>query len=326
MDRRFDAAIEKVREGSNFIVVSHVNPEGDALGSLLGLTLALRLAGKSVTAYMEDNLPDILEFLPGSDTLTDSRDGKGPFDATIAVDCGQKDRLGASLNLGPETGTLINIDHHGTNDEFGDINVVEPEASSAGEMVYDFLVAAGLEINKDIATCLYVAISTDTGSFRYSSAKSETFRKAGELVALGADPWDVASHVYENHPENKLKLFSMVLGTLEVVTCDTFKVATMYVTLDMFERAGADKDLSEGFVNYARAVTGVEVGLLFRENSSGVYKVSMRSRGLIDVAEIAQRFGGGGHKNAAGFQISGELSEVRTRLKDILSGLETVDN
>ncbi len=320
MDRRFDAAIEKMRAGKNFIVTSHVNPEGDALGSLLGLTLALRLAGKKVTACMEDNVPDLLKFLPGSDTLTGSIDGAGPFDATFAVDCGQKDRLAAPLGSPAETGTLINIDHHGTNDEFGDINIVEAEASSAGELVYDFIMAAGLEINKDIATCLYVAISTDTGSFRYSSSKPDTFRKAGELVALGADPWDVASHVYENHPENKLKLFSKVLGTLEVISCDTFKAATMYVTLEMFDSVGADKDLAEGFVNYARGVTGVEVGLMFRESGPGEYKVSMRSRGLIDVAEIAQRFGGGGHKNAAGFKISGELPEVRERLKAVLSG------
>ena len=322
MDRRFDAAIEKMRAGENFIVTAHVNPEGDALGSLLGLTLALRLAGKTVTACMEDTVPDILKFLPGSGTLVDKLDGGDAFDATFAVDCGQKDRLAASLDNCAKIGTLINIDHHGTNDKFGDINVVEPEASSAGEMVYDFLKAAGLEINKDIATCLYVAISTDTGSFRYSSSKPETFRKAGELVALGADPWDVASRVYENHPEKKLKLFSKVLGTLEVFSCGSFNVAMLYVTLEMFESVGADKDLSEGFVNYARGVTGVQVGLMFRESGPGEFKISMRSRGLIDVAEIAQRFGGGGHKNAAGCKISGELEEVRERLKAVLSGKE----
>lgn len=322
MDRRFDAAIEKIRAGENFIVTSHVNPEGDALGSLLGLTLALRLAGKNVTACMEDKVPDLLKFLPGSDTLTGSLDGAASYDATFAVDCGQMDRLGAPLSRCAEIGTLINIDHHRTNDEFGDINIIEAEASSAGEMVYDLIKAAGLEMDKDIATCLYVAISTDTGSFRYSSSKPDTFRKAGELVALGADPWDVASHVYENHPETKLKLFSKVLGTLDVVQCDSFKVATMYVTLEMFESVGADKDLAEGFVNYARAVTGVEVGLLFRESEPGKYKVSMRSRGLIDVAEIAQRFGGGGHRNAAGFKINGELTEVRERLKAVLSGTQ----
>lgn len=321
MDNRFTEVIERIKRGKRFLVVSHVNPEGDAIGSLLGLALALRSLGKDVTPYLEDPVPDVFQFLPGASTITHSLDGLGPFDATFAVDCGKKDRLGDGFIRLPEPGEIINIDHHTTNDRFGGINVIVADASATGEVIFDLCKAAGIEVTKEIAVNLYVAIHTDTGSFRYSSSTPESFLKAGELVTLGADPWEIATRVYENHPENKFKLLAMVLSTLDVINPGdgaAGKIATLTVTRDMFRSTGADKDLADGFVNYARGISGVEVGMIFRETGEDEYKVSLRSKGDTDVAEVAQAFGGGGHSHAAGFSITGPLEEVRTKVVDVI--------
>jgi len=327
MDRRFDEAIEVTRTGGRFLVVSHVSPEGDAIGSLLGLALALRSTGAEVTAYLEDPIPDVFAFLPGASTVVHDLDGAGPFDATFAVDCGQKDRLGKGFVHLAEPGRIINIDHHATNDRFGEVNVIEPEASAAGELVYDFCMAAGIDITPEIAENLYVAIHTDTGSFRYSSATAEAFIKAGDLVKRGAEPWKIASLVYENLPERKYKLLAMVLATLDVINIQGssgIKIATLAVTLDMFKQAGAEKDMADGFVNYARGIEGVQVGILFREAAPGTYKISMRSKGAVDVAELTKSFGGGGHRNAAGCSVKGSLEEVKaTIIKAIMAALSS---
>ncbi len=319
MDKNiFAKAIETIRKGGKFLVVSHVNPEGDAVGSLLGMALALRAAGKDVTAYLEDQVPTVFRFLPGADTVVHSLEGTGQFDITIAVDCGQKDRLGRDFMALIDPGVVINLDHHMTNTGFGDINIIMPEASAAGEVIYDLLKAASMEITKEVAINLYAAIHTDTGSFRYSSSTPEAFMKAGELVRLGAEPWQVAMQVYENYPAKKYKLLGMVLSTLEITEISSgarpVRVAAMVLTLDMLRKAGADNDLADGFVNYARGIEGVEAGVLFREARSGEYKISMRSKAELNVAAVAGTFGGGGHSHAAGCTIRGTLDEVKERL------------
>ena len=313
MQNKYADAVKVIKEGKRFLVISHLNPEGDAIGSLLGLTLALRAEGKECVAYLEDELPEMFDFLPGSETIVHTLEGQQAFDATIAVDCGQKERLGDGFNSFSGCGTLINIDHHTTNDSFGDFNVIDGSASAAGEMVYDLIGEANLDIDKAIATNLYVAIHTDTGSFRYSSSTSGAFKKAGELVACGADPWEVSTHVYENLPYKRFLLLGLVLSTMKLVKLNGVKVATLLVTDLMMKETGAGRDLSDGFVNYARSVEGVEVGMLFRESDTNgdPYKVSLRSKGKVDVAAIAARFKGGGHKNAAGCTIDGTLEEVQ---------------
>jgi len=326
MDKRFDKAVEEIRKGKKFLVVSHVSPEGDAVGSLLGVALALRSIGKDATAYLEDPVPDLFKFLPGAETVVHSLEGAGPFDATFAVDCGQRERLGKGFVNLKAPGRVVNIDHHATNDCFGDVNVIVPDASAAGELVYDLCKAADIHINRDIAVNLYVAIHTDTGSFRYSSATADAFIKAGELVRLGAEPWDISRRVYENHPARKYKLLGMVLSTLEIIEAANNgaegsgipRIATLVVTKDMFRQTGAEKDQADGFVNYARGIEGVDVGVLFRETGQEEYKVSMRSKGDVDVAEISQGFGGGGHRNAAGFTMKGSLDFVKTEVVAII--------
>ena len=321
MGKVYTEAVARVRLAKRFLVVSHVNPEGDAVGSLLGAALGLRSMGKDVTAFLEDPLPELFGFLPGADTVVHSLDGLAPFDVTIAVDCGEKDRLGAGFMAFDEPGMIINIDHHATNDRFGEVNVIDPDASAAGEMVFDFLKAAGVELDADMATNLYVAIHTDTGSFRYNSSTPSAFKAAGELVALGADPWEVSNRVYENMPLKKFQLLGKVLTTLEVIDDGPFKVATLFLSQDMMQSVGAGKEHADGFVNYARSVEGVEVGLLISETASGSCKVSLRGAGSVDVAAIAQRFGGGGHRNAAGFAMDGSYEEVRRTVADALKGI-----
>ena len=318
MDRRFDKAIEVMKKGKRFLVVSHVSPEGDAVGSLLGVALALRSIGKEAVAYLEDPVPELFTFLPGAETVVHDLDGAGAFDATFAVDCGQKERLGKGFVELKGPGTIVNIDHHATNDSFGDVNVIVPDASAAGELVYDLVKAAGIKITKDIAVNLYVAIHTDTGSFRYSSSTAESFIKAGDLVRCGAEPWDISRRIYENNPLRKYKLLGMVLSTLDLIDAadggNGIKIATLLVTKEMFSKAGAGKDDADGFVNYARGIEGVQVGMLLRETGTNQYKVSLRSKGDVDVARVSMAFGGGGHRNAAGFATEGTLEEIKGKV------------
>lgn len=319
MSDRFASAIEKIKEGKRFMVVSHVNPEGDAIGALLGLALALKGLGKDVVPYLADPVPEPFGFLPGAGSVVGSLENQAPFDATFAVDCGQLERLGAEFMDFKKRGILINMDHHVSNDDFGDINIVVPEASAAAEIVFDLVKEAGVDITPEIATNLYVGIHTDTGSFRYSSSTPESLEKAGELVRSGADPRDIAVRVYESYPAKKIKLLGKVLNTLELVgDGPDARVATVVVSLDMMEGLGAGKGDVDGFVNYARSIDGVEVGALFRECSAGDYKVSLRSKGDIDVSTVAQVFGGGGHKNAAGCNVQGSLEEVKKKVVSAL--------
>lgn len=318
-DNRFCEIIEEIRRGKRFLVISHVSPEADAVGSNLGLALALREMGKDVVAYLEDPIPELCSFLPGSDSVVHSLEGEAPFDCTFAVDCGQIERLGEKFVAFEGKGKIVNLDHHATNDNFGDFNVVEPTASAAGEVVYDLLRAVDAAITEDVATNLYTAIHTDTGSFRYSSAKPDAFRKAGELVGYGAKPWEVAMNVYENFPAKRFEALALVLLTLAI--SEDGHIASLEVSLDMLDKVGGNRDLVDGFVNYARAIKDVEVGVLFRECGDGSFKVSLRSKGRVDVSSVALAFGGGGHKNAAGFAVEGDLAGVSEKVLGKLRGV-----
>ena len=315
----FKEIAEVIKKGNRFLVVSHVNPEGDALGSLFGMTMALRAEGKEVVCYMEDSLPDPFGFLPGSDTAVHTLEGEAPFDATFAVDCGVLDRLGRGLVAFKERGTLVNMDHHVSNDNFGEINVVLPGHSSAGEVVFDLIKAADMKLTMDVAINLYVAIHTDTGGFRYSSSTAASFEKAGEMVRLGVKPHEISSLVYENSPLRRYKLLALVLATLDA-DAGGFggRVATVTITREMLDETGTTAADADGFVNYARGLEGVDVGMLVRDTGSGEQKVSLRSIGEIDVAAVAGVFGGGGHRNAAGCTVKGTAGEVKEKVFAVL--------
>lgn len=293
------------------LCVMHADPDGDACGSTLGLALALSEAGKDVTLFCHTEVPENLRWLPGLERLVHAVPPDATFDATTVCDVGASHRIGPGLPERARLGTFVNIDHHLTCDDFGDVNYVDAEAASVGVLIHRVLGKLGLPLTPAVATALYVSVLTDTGSFRYSSTNPEALRVAADLVAAGADPWTVSSSVYEQNPAEKLRLLSEVLSTL--VLSDDGLFASIVVTRDMHARAGSSEEHSDGFVNFARGIRGVEVAAQLSEapDRPGAWRLSFRSRGRVNVARVAARWGGGGHHNASGATLDGTLDEVR---------------
>lgn len=299
---------EEIALNSTFLITTHENPDGDAVGSTLALASYLRRLGKEVTIYYRDSLPDVYSFLPLAETVLNSIP-PGPYDVCFVLDVGEFKRAGKELSEFKGICKFINIDHHLHCDNFGVINLIDPEASATGALIYRIIRAAGYEIDYAIALCIYTAVITDTGSFRYSNANTEAFTIAGEMVALGVDAWHVAEKLYERQPRERLALLALALSTLEVSSRGD--CASVTVTLDMYEKSGASPELTDGFVNYPRSIRGVEVAVFFRELEPGLFKVGFRSKGTVNVSAIAQALHGGGHHNAAGCTLSGTLEDVR---------------
>jgi len=304
-----------LREKDRFLVACHENPEGDAIGSELALALALREMGKTATVLNADPVPANLLFLPGAGTIVFEEDGS-KYDVAVVVDCGSPERtgrIGGELRKCP---LLINIDHHRTNGDRGELALVDPDAAATGLLVQRVLSAMGHEISLDVATNIYVAVLTDTGSFHYGSSSPEAFTVAGEMVRRGVDPWAVAEHVYETQSASRLRLLGRVLDSLEVAGGG--KVACITTMREDLREFASGKDALEGFINYPRSIVGVEVAVSFREEDGGVFRVSFRSKGRVDVSAVAARFGGGGHRNAAGCTVPGTLDDVKKRVLEVL--------
>lgn len=300
------AIVQQIEQGSSFLIASHRSPDGDAIGSTLALALALRQMGKEVVALNVDGVPDTFAFLPGADELVTRIDKACHFDVGFVLDAGELKRAG--VPVADHCNTLINIDHHPHSD-FGDICYLDTSAAATAVLIYRILKASGFHVKLDVATSLYTAILSDTGSFRYSNADPEAFTVAAELVGMGIDTWDVASRLYECQPLQRMMLLSQVLATLEISGCGNFASVTM--STEMLATAGARAEDTDGFVNYPRAIQGVEVAVFFRQISQSQTKVGFRSRGAVDVGEISRKLGGGGHHNAAGVTIDGSLEAVR---------------
>lgn len=317
------AVIEAIHKSKRILITSHENPDGDALGSTLGLGLGLERLGKEVFFYNKDGVPELLSFLPRSERVVRSLEGAGRFDLAFAVDCTGTNRAGKEFEEFVEAGNVdvvVIIDHHQTNSSSADIQLLDPGSSSTGEIVYLLLKTMSVDINEDIAKNLYTTIVSDTGSFRYSNTNPVTFRDASELVEHGADPAEISEALFESEPLRKLRLMAFVLPTLSVSESD--KVASIVIDRSMFEKTGARREDTEGLINIPRSIKGVEVAVAFREeegNGSQLWKISFRSKGDVDVARIAERFGGGGHKKAAGCSVAGSLGEVKSRVFGYIS-------
>jgi phosphoesterase RecJ-like protein len=306
-------AIEALRSARRVLITMHRGPDGDALGSALALACALREMGREVTVYNPDELPYNFRFLHGAGQVARSVPADAAFDVTVVTDAGAFDRLGPEVPQPPRRGVLINLDHHVTTEPFGDVNYVDPHAASVGILAYKIIRGLGHGVSRDTAECIYASILADTGCFRYSSTDPECLRVAAELVEAGVEPWEMTVRVYEQQPLARMKLLADVLATLEVHG----KLATVTITNAMVAKTGTPTDLTDGFINYARSVDGVEVAASFREPANGgPWRVSFRSRGRVNVAAIAQKFGGGGHHNAAGCSIEGDEAAVRARIAD----------
>jgi len=292
-------------------VSTHVNPEGDAIGSLLALTLGLESLGMTVYPVLAEPLPPLYAFLPGAERLTTTLPSTLP-DLGIAVDCDGSGRLGslepAFLGL-PE---LVDIDHHASGRRFGTAHWVDPRAAAAGELVESLLRGLGVRFTPDMAQNLYAAIYTDTGRFSYSNTGPRALNAAARMVRAGAQPVLIFRNLYESRPPAAVRLQGEALRTLQLT--DDGLVAWAVLTREAFAAAGAERTDTEGIIEAVRTVRGIEVGILFAEQADGTIRASLRSRGRVDVARLALAFGGGGHPRAAGCTLPGPLPEATARL------------
>lgn len=311
--------LKKIRLGNRFLLTSHINPDGDALGSELGLARLLRSMGKGAVVWNRDPIPTIYRPLPGSERV---HTGEEPpagfpdrFDGIIVLECPSPDRTGLEQHLSARP--VINIDHHLGNQLYGSVNWVDSAAPAVGEMIYRLSQGLKLTLDPETASCLYLTLVTDTGGFRFSNATPAAFEAAAALVRDGAHPEQVSQWLYESQPLPVVRLVGEMLQTLQIHTDG--RIATARLTPEMFARVGASPGDSEGLIDYPRSVAGVDAVALIRQREDGTHKVSLRSRGEVDVEKIARHHGGGGHRNAAGFVLEGEGEEVRQRVADALA-------
>ncbi len=311
--RKMNEIARVIEESGSILLVTHTFPDGDALGSQLGLGHILQDMGKKVVLYSEGQISYLYNFLPRCTELFDIPPGDSEIDCAIALDCGDRFRLGREVDNLLKIKPFMVIDHHAGHKDFGDLRWVEAGRSSTGEMVYELARKLGVEISYEAAYCLYTAIVADTGSFKYASTTAETFRIAGELVNIGVKPEEVAGKLFDNYTESRLQLLQAVLSTLELYSIG--RLAIISATKKMFEITGAELADTENFINYPRSLASVQAVALIKETEDGI-SVSMRSKGDCDVAEVARKFNGGGHRNAAGckFKNGETLKEVRDRI------------
>jgi phosphoesterase RecJ-like protein len=306
---------EEIRANQSFLLTAHEGPDGDAVGSTLALASLLRKIGKDVYVHFRDPIPDLYAFLPGADSVSSSIPDRD-FDVAFVLDIGELRRAGELFCHFKRIGKIINLDHHLTCENFGTHNLIDSSAAATGVLVHRVASFLDYCFDPETALCIYVAIITDTGSFRYSNANREAFTIAGEMIECGVNAWDVAEQLYENQPRKRLELLARCLPTLEVVNGGL--AASVTVTLDMYTATGADAELTDGFVNYPRSIRGVEVAIFFRQLDSNRVKVGFRSKGKVNVAQFSAAFGGGGHHNAAGCTLDGSISDVKAKIYALL--------
>lgn len=302
----------QIGQHHTFLLTAHERLDGDALGSELALYHLLQSMGKRAIVYNQDPTPGSYLFLPGTDQIVHELPSLDSFEVAFILDCSELNRVGKESQRIGTIPNLINIDHHLSNGAFCELRLIDPQASSTGELIFRLVREMGIEITDEMATCLYTAILTDTGGFRYGNTRRDTLLAAADLVASGADPQWISENVYEAEPPAKIRLLAAILSTLTFEEGN--RVGSLVVTQKALADAGALPEHTEGFVDLPRTIRGVEISIIYAELPNGGYKVSLRSKGNVTVEQVARVFGGGGHMNAAGFRIEGELSEVRRRV------------
>ncbi|MBV8199664.1 MAG: bifunctional oligoribonuclease/PAP phosphatase NrnA [Acidobacteria bacterium] len=297
--------LRKIRQGNRFLLTSHVNPDGDAIGSELGLARLLRRLGKGAVVWNRDETPAIYRPMPGSDRVHAGAEPPAgfpeKFDSIVILECPSPDRTGLEQHLGALP--VINIDHHLNNQHYGAVNWVDSAAPAVGEMVFRLAQALKVALEPEIASSLYLTLVPDTGGFRHANATPAAFEAAAALVREGAQPEQVGHWLYESQPVGVMRLLGEMLRTLAVHHGG--RIATVRLDPEMFERAGAGAGDSEGLIDYPRSIAGVEAVAVVRRLADGTHKVSLRSHGDVDVEKIARHHGGGGHRNAAGYPQGG---------------------
>ena len=290
-----------------FVLTSHARPDGDAIGSVLACCEILRKMGKQAEVVLNGPVPRVYRLLPFADSVIDAPSINGHYQAAIVLEC---DSIQRTNLQGLERQFLINIDHHVSGRPFAHLNWIDPSACATAEMIYRLARAANVPICPNVATCLYTAVITDTGSFGFVGTTEHTFALAQELVRAGADPAGIAQSVYFSYPISKMRLLGAALSSLH----RDGDLAWMAVNREQMERFGARDEDCEGLVNYALGIAGVEVAVFFRELADRRWRVSLRSKGVVDVSHVAARFGGGGHFCASGCALDGPVSVAAERV------------
>jgi len=311
----FAAIGEVVASAGRILIASHTRPDGDAVGSALALGLSLQAAGKDVTVVNEDGLPETYAFLDPQRFLRHPGEVAGPFDLAIALDTANRERLGAhTLALVEDARTLVTIDHHVSNERYGDIDCVDATSPATGQILYEFIRQHDLPLPDAARDALYVAISTDTGSFQYPSTTARSYEIAAELIRAGADVGALSSKTYDNFSLRRLHVLRELLGVLRLDSGE--RVASWSLTLEAKHRLGMRPEDTENLIDHLRGIAGVVVAVFFEELNDGTVRVSMRSKcgETADVCRICARFGGGGHRLASGARIPGHLSEIETQV------------
>lgn len=314
----WDEVVAALRDAPEVALATHVNPDGDALGSLLAAALGLAKLGKRVHPSLggsEDRVPASYAFLPGIDRLVGA-DTVPTTPAFVALDCGAADRLGPLEDVARASARLINIDHHPGNEGFGTLNVVVPTASSTAELVTRLLEDLGVNFDRDIATCLYVGVVTDTGRFQYENTTPDTLRLAADLIVHGVQVPSIALEVFESAPFGYLKLLGHVLERATLFEKERFVYS--WITLDDLKSTGTTLADTEKLIDAVRSTRDAEVAAVFKEQEDGKFRVSLRSKGPVSVGEIARAHGGGGHELAAGFtadDVESGIAIIRAALR-----------
>lgn len=316
--------IELIEKQERFAITSHIRPDGDSLGSSLALCWILRGLKKDAEVIMCDNVPHAYRKLPGASDVRVVKDIDREYDAVFVIECSDVTRPGLpSL----KDQFVVNIDHHSTTALFGDVNWIDSTAAAVGEMIYNLAKAIGSKINPETASCVYAALLTDTGSFHFSNTTERTFKIASDLVKHGAQPAKLSQAIFYNYPYAKIRLVGEVLSTLQ--RDDSGRIAWITMSKDAMENSGATEDDSDGIITYPLTVGDVEAVAFFRELANSTYRISLRSKNRVNVARVAEHFGGGGHANAAGFTIKADYDElsrdVIARLKEAVANAPAIN-
>ncbi|EQK47340.1 DHH family phosphoesterase [Paraclostridium bifermentans] len=320
MKKNVKNIINAIQEGNNFIVTSHYSPDGDNIGSTLSMYYVLKKLGKNVLYVLDDSIPVNLRFLVENVNILKSEETDVNLSdyILISLDCGDINRICVSDKIKTSVSKLICIDHHASNDNFGDLNYINPNESSTCELVYNLLKEYSDTINnqlidENIATYLYTGLLTDTGNFSYSNTNPSSYLMAYDLVTIGAKKDLIIQKIFQSNPYNYYKLLGEALDTLDIVDG---KIASMMLTTDMLNRNDISFNDADGVTSYTRDIDGVEVGLLFKEKAENEIKVSFRSKNYVNVSSIAQKFGGGGHVRASGCTINDSIENAKKMVID----------
>jgi len=316
--------IELIEKHGRFAITSHIRPDGDSMGSSLALCWILRGLGKDAEVIMCDTVPHSYSKLPGAEGVRVVKDVDREYDAVFVIECSDVTRPGLP---GLKDQFVVNIDHHSTTVLFGNLNWIDSTAAAVGEMIYNLAKAIGAKITPEISSCVYAALLTDTGSFHFSNTTERTFKIASELVRHGAQPAKLSQAIFYNYPYAKVQLTGAVLSTLQ--RDESGRIAWITMSKDALENTGATEDDSDGIITYPLTIGDVEAVAFFRELSSSTYRISLRSKNRVNVARVAESFGGGGHANAAGFTIKADYEalsrEVIEKLKDAVAAAPAVN-